>query len=65
MPAPKFVEVDVSLKHQTTHAYLFDCGGKAPVWIPKSQVEDYCEDREGNMTSVFIPEWLANEKGLI
>jgi hypothetical protein len=31
------------------------------VWIPKSKISDEAVDR----TSIFIPEWLAIEKGLV
>lgn len=66
------VEVEVTIKHETDKAYLIACdsapGGEVECWIPKSKVSDYCEElRNGKqtITSVFIPEWLATEKGLI
>lgn len=57
------VEIAVEIRHETDLAYLiFD--GQQEVWIPKSQVSDYCEDK-GKIISIFIPEWLAEDKGLI
>jgi len=38
--------------------------GDKQVWIPRSQIHDYCEEK-GKVTSIFITEWLATEKGLI
>ncbi len=52
------------MKRETSLALLvFD--GTREVWVPKSQISDYGEDRQGNTTSIFIPEWLAEEKDLI
>lgn len=43
--------------------------GKREAWIPKSQVDDWTDgpdDAPGlGTTSIFIPEWLAIEKGLV
>jgi hypothetical protein len=33
------------------------------VWLPRSQIE-YTTDRHG-LTTVTLPEWLAEDKGLI
>jgi len=60
----KHVEIDVTVRRETDAALqVYD--GRNEVWIPKSQIEDQCEDRDGKITSIFIPEWLALEKGLI
>lgn len=57
------IEIAVEIRGQTEKAYrIFD--GKTECWIPKSQVRDYCEEK-GVITSIFITEWLAGEKGLI
>lgn len=59
----KDIEIAVEVRAQTPKALLvFD--GKTEVWIPRSQIRDYCEER-GQITSIFISEWLAGEKGLI
>lgn len=57
------VEIAVEIHAETEKAFLiFD--GNIECWIPKSQVTDYCDDN-GTITSIFINEWLAEEKGLI
>lgn len=58
---PKQVEIDCRVVRETEKAYLIDTGAKENTWIPKSQISDEAED----MSSIFIPEWLAKEKGLI
>lgn len=51
-----------------------DLGGRLGVrtaWIPRSQVDDYSgfddydDLDEDDPISLFIPEWLAEEKGLV
>ncbi len=66
------VEINVEVKVETPKAYLVkveDCpGGEKEEWVPKSQVSDYCEEFKNGkeiITSLFIPEWLALEKGFI
>lgn len=43
--------------------------GKTEAWIPKSQVSDWSDgpdDAPGfGTTSIFVPEWLATERGLL
>ncbi len=66
------VEIQVKVKHSSPKAYLCVIG-EGPrcdeeEWIPKSKVSDYCADEvngEEVITSLFIPEWLATEKGLV
>lgn len=64
----KPVEIECEVRSVTRDAILiFD--GKREAWIPKSQVDDWCDgpdDAPGHgTTSIFIPEWLATEKGLV
>lgn len=61
----KYIEIAIQVKRKTVWAILVDYGGKEHVWIPLSQVSDYTEEKDGVWTSVFIPEWLALEKGMI
>lgn len=65
MGNPKVVEIACQLVHQTEKAYLIDAGGKDHIWIPRSMIEDEGEEPNGSLYSIFIPEWLAKEKGLI
>ena len=53
------IDLAGTLLSQTEGAYRIDFGELAPVWMPKSQVED-----NGDGTFA-MPEWLAKEKGLI
>lgn len=63
----KDIEIAVEVRVETAKALLiFD--GKTEVWIPKSQIRDQCEERDlmgTKITSIFVSEWLAGEKGLI
>ena len=57
------VEIECEVRGETERALkIFD--GKIEVWIPKSQITDECEE-DGKLTSIFIPVWLATEKGLV
>lgn len=64
MGAIEEVEIACQVKRETALAYLVDTGD-GQHWLPKSQIKDYCADKNGVISSVFIPDWLANEKGLI
>ncbi len=59
------IEIAVRVVRTTPKALLVDHGGKEEVWIPRSQISDYCGDSEDTATSIFVPEWLAIEKGLV
>lgn len=59
----KEIEIECEVIGETELAYrIYD--GKVRVWIAKSQVTDYAE-KDGRITSIFIPEWLAAEKELV
>lgn len=59
----KQIEIAVQIRVETEKAYLvFD--GKTEAWIPKSQITDYSED-DGVIKTIFISEWMAEQKGLI
>jgi len=59
------IEVEVEVTAFTDKALqVLDASGD-PVWIPKSQIQDYCGIDENNPESIFITQWLADEKGLI
>ncbi len=57
------IEVAVHVKHKTDKAYLVT-DGVTECWIPRAMIDDECEEK-GEVTSIFIPEWLATEKGLV
>lgn len=59
----KDIEIEVEVHAETDKALLI-CDGKTECWIPKSQINDQCEE-DGKITSIFISEWLATQKGLL
>jgi len=61
----KDVEIEIdSVKHETDLAILISVEDKE-YWIPKAIISDECRDDDDVLTSIFIPEWLATEKGLV
>lgn len=64
MTITKDVEIECEVKLKTERAYLIN-DGKREAWIPISMVSDSCEDSKGHITSIFIPLWLATDKGLV
>lgn len=54
------VTLDIKIKHQTEKAVMVENLKGQKVWLPKSQIE---VDHE-NLT-IDLPEWLAEETGLI
>lgn len=46
--------------HESSKAHLFDIEGEE-IWIPKSQMDNW----DPNRSTFTIPEWLAEEKGLL
>lgn len=62
------IEIDCEVRAVTRDAIQIH-DGKRTAWIPKSQISDWTggpDDAPGpGTTSIFIPEWLATDKGLI
>lgn len=54
------VELSGIIQHETEKAWLVDFGLKEPAWVPKSMAT-HDEDEK----TFTMPEWLANEKGLL
>lgn len=63
----KEVELEITVKAVTERALLVTTDGDNEAWIPKSQITDYSgsENLDARVTSIFISEWLATEKGLV
>lgn len=60
------IELAVHIKHKTEKALLVDGGDGNEVWIPLSQISDYTDELEiGEHITIFIPEFIAQDKGLI
>lgn len=68
MKNERSVELEVEVRLVTRDAIKIH-DGKREAWIPKSQVSDWTDgpdDAPGiGTTSIFVPEWLACEKGLV
>jgi len=58
-------EIDCKVVLKTAKAYLLDIGNDREVWVPKSMIEDYCEESIGTISSIFVPEWYATKEGLV
>lgn len=59
------VEVDVEVAHRTEKAVLVHTGNKEEAaWLPLSQIELHASGVAG-IETVVLPEWLAQDKGLI
>lgn len=57
------VEIYAEIKKETDKGLLvFD--GEQQVWLPKSQIE-FNEPNKNFETSIWIPEWLATQKGIV
>ena len=59
------VEIAVIVKRSTDRAVLVNHGVRDEVWVPKSQVNDFTGDTIDTAESIFVPEWLAIEKGMV
>ena len=61
------VWIPVCLEIETDQAWRVDFGGDDSEWVPKSQIIDYSEldYGVGDDIEIELPEWLANEKGMI
>ena len=60
----KTIEIAVEVRAKTDAAWLcYD--GKTEAWVPISQIDDYCEDKKDVVSSIFISEWMAEQKGFI
>lgn len=58
----EFVEVSCTVQHETPKAILIVVGAKRH-WLPKSLIE--VTRVEDATAAVLLPEWLANQRGLI
>ncbi len=59
------IEIEVEIRGRSKLALLVSSDGDSEAWVPKSQISDYTGPNVDEAESIFIPEWLATEKGLI
>ncbi|WP_299085149.1 hypothetical protein [uncultured Paraglaciecola sp.] len=57
----RLVDIECIVKHKTDRAVLID-DGDTEAWLPLAHAE---VETRGRHALVTIPEWLAQEKGLI
>jgi len=55
-------EVEGNILGETIKAVRFTDGG-APQWFPRSKIR--IEQRRDGKVAIFLPEWLAREKGYV
>jgi hypothetical protein len=60
------IEVYVVRDNENDQAILVQLDGGAPkVWLPRSEIEIEYRRGKQNVATVTLPEWLAQDKGLI
>ena len=57
------IDITVTKRHETASAVQIHDGDKL-VWLPKSQIEIEATG-DGRTFIVTMPQWLAEEKGLV
>lgn len=62
--AVMLVEVDVQVMHRRAESVLVD-DGDTEVWLPLSKIEIDDDATDGDHTTISVPEWLAEERGLV
>jgi len=60
------VEIEVTVRARTVLALQVD-NGSVVVWVPRSLITDWAPDTDNELeiTSIFMQEWAAIEKGLV
>lgn len=62
------IELEVKVWAMTPKAILVETEKSGKTWIPRSCVSDYAppsNEIEYKTTSIFIPRWIAVDKGLV
>lgn len=68
MSKSTLVDLSLIISRETKNAFMVrESMAKEGVWLPKSQVEVHVErvSKGYRYATVVVPEWLAQEKGLI
>lgn len=62
----RVIDMTVFLHHKTPLAILVseDEDGKK-IWLPKSKIEIEDEDIDHGPLNITVPDWLAQDKGMI
>ena len=66
MTKEQYVELDLEILNETEKAFRVT-DGDIYCWIAKSQIQNYEEDEwsVGDTETMILPEWLAEDEGLI
>ena len=64
MTRSDLIDIEVIVRHETAAAILVDHGGKAPCWLPRSQIE-IAPNTDQKTHTVTLPQWLAEEKEMV
>ncbi len=67
MSPTETIEIACEVRRETDKAWLVYDGARE-VWIARSQITDHMQEAGlfgPKVTSIFIPVWLATEKGLV
>lgn len=60
----EIIEIDVETTAFTELAIQVLDLNDNPVWIPRSQIDDFTGE-DNDPETIFITQWLAEEKGLV
>ena len=61
----ELINLQVVLKRETPAAVLVEYDEvNLPAWLPKSLIE-LAPDKNGRTHTVTLPQWLAEEKGMV
>lgn len=58
----EMIEIEAEIVHETKLAVLVNDGDK-DIWLPKNYIQ--YEGRIGQTVEIKIPDWIANDKGLL
>jgi hypothetical protein len=65
MSRSDIVDIQVVFLGETDAAIRVEDDEENIIWLPKSQVETTDDLVSGSVITVAMPEWLAEEKGLV
>jgi hypothetical protein len=65
MARSDIVDVQVVFLGETDNAFRVEDDEEHILWLPKSHVETTDDLVSGSVITVSMPEWLAEEKGLV
>ena len=64
MTASNWVHIEGKILKETDAAFLIKVDEGEEHWIPKSQISDPDDYKEGDIGTISITEWIAEQKGI-